>query len=172
MTSLSDYFTLAPQRFQVVGTTTVTGSAATTMTVSGLDLSAYNYFVLTGAIKNATGSQTLISLYYNSDTTATNYHRNSAAFGGSGTFAQSNDAVALILAASGYLTFDGTVKNGIDGKPRSKLDAVEDQTTNQRIRIHGTQWTSATNVTGITLSASVSSSLDVGSTFTVYGVVA
>lgn len=155
----------------LLGSDTVVGAAATTMTVSGFDISDYQELILVGKLKNATGSNTSISLYYNSDTTATNYHRQTHTVDHSTTTGnQGNDGVMFVVVASGLGNFDANVALDVDGKARASGVACEGVGVAIIGRSFWHLWTTAAAITSITLSASVASSLDVGSTFTVYGI--
>lgn len=155
-----------------LGTATVTGSAATSLTISGLDLSAYRCFKLVGKIKNADASDRTIAMTYNSDTTATNYHRQVlAGFGGSTAGGAANDAQFLNLKASSHITFEGSIMADVDGCPRAQNWCNEGQTSaNMAYRGYIHRWVTAANVTSITFTASSANALAVGSTVTVYGV--
>ena len=60
---------------QEVDSTTVTGSAVTSISFSGLDLDTDGtYFIVINPLKTGSGAWSGISMYCNADTTATNYH--------------------------------------------------------------------------------------------------
>ena len=156
-----------------LGETTVAGAAATSMTVSGLTLTGYSKFRLVTKMRNATGSAAAISMYFNSDTTATNYHRQTFVSSHStNTGNRGNDAVVCGLPANAQTYLESEIALGVDGKARVINQGNEDDTTSIVLRHSVIQWVTAANITGITLSSDIASSLDVGSTFTVYGVVA
>ena len=155
----------------LLGTATVAGSAATTLTLSGLNLGASKSFVVDFALDNATASVASISLYYNSDTTATNYYRQSLFNGGTtNSTSRGNESVVIVLAASETATGSFKIIKDRDGKPRAwgQVNSAAPASIEQRVFSHA--WTSATNVTGITLSSSVANSIAIGSTFHVYGI--
>jgi hypothetical protein len=156
----------------LLGTATVAGAAATTLTVSALDWSAYTAFQVISKVKNATGSNSNISIYYNADTTATNYHRQ--LHYGNGTSSQAsrgNDGVIFTMLASASANFQARITEDLDGKPRVIASANSGNTTGMYHYAAASQWVTASNVTSITLFASVASSLAIGSTFSVYGIV-
>lgn len=154
-----------------LGTATVTGSAATTLAISGLDLSAYKAFLVTFALDNATGSSGALSLFYNSDTTATNYQRqrisatSTTVAGG-----RSNDPALDNLVANETNTGYAWISNDRDGKPRAWVFSSSAAPASVALIMQSIVWNSATNITGITISSSVANSLAIGSTFTVFGV--
>lgn len=153
-----------------LGTATVAGSAATTLTLSGLNLASYKGFIIVMALDNATASNADVSLYYNADTTATNYNRQSlGADGASVSGARANTAQIGTIPASETLTGSIEIANDRDGRPRATSRFNRDAGSVLKFSLFITAWTSATNVTSITLSSSVATSLAVGSTFTVYG---
>lgn len=156
----------------LLGTATVSGAAATTLTLSGLDLSLYKHFWLVMALDNATGSSALISMYYNADTTATNYHRESLSCSATTvTAGRANDAVLATLAANETQTMIMFIANDRDGKPRNICYANRDAPS----VVIGSNtwhcWVTAATITSITMSSSVASALAIGSTFSVWGVV-
>lgn len=154
-----------------LATATVTGSAATTLAMSGLDLSAYKSFLIVGSLDNATASQSNVSLYYNADTTATNYRRELlTAAAATVSAAAGNDGIAIVLQPSETTVFQAFIANDRDSKPRARTFGTEGSTTAMIVRDTSHVWNSATNITGITLSASVANSLAVGSTFSVWGI--
>lgn len=155
----------------LVGTATVTGSAATTLTLSGLDLSTDKCYEIVFAFKNATGSSSNVSLFYNGDTTATNYNRqtmqiNSTALSG----ARANDGFAFTMAASAPATGDMKILADFDGRPRAFIRNSLGAASS--IQIHDVRHVrdNTANVTSITLSASVANSMAVGSYFKVFKV--
>lgn len=153
-----------------IGTATVLGAAATTLTLSGLDLSAYAGFYIEFALDNATGSSSNISLYYNGDTTATNYNRTGITVITSATVTNGNDGVFGNMPINETSTGQIWIKNDRDGRPRANNLENRGASSAGTARINWHSWTSASNVTSITFSASIASSLAVGSTFTVYGI--
>jgi hypothetical protein len=109
-----------------VGTATVTGSAATSFALSGLDLSTDQSYYIVFALKNAsTTSTTNVSLFYNSDTTATNYFTNYVA--SNAPASRANSAVALAMGSSGVTVQCTTgfiaITLDIEGKARAVVQA-------------------------------------------------
>lgn len=154
-----------------VGSATVSGAAATTLTLSGLDLDTDGRYLIFYAFKNATTSTATISLYYNSDTTATNYQRQTADFSGSTpTIQQANDAGVLGLqSTTGGVNGDNNgyffIANDVSARPRLVNIQSRDGTTGLRVQLVSHYWkTSGANVTGITFSSSVASAFAIGST--------
>lgn len=154
-----------------LGTATVAGAAATTLTLSGLDLSAYRAFLVIFDFDNATGSNSTVSLYFNADTTATNYNIESISFSNTTVAAtRANSGAIDVLSANETGTGFFIIRNDQNGRPRA-MGLVNDGASASIIgRLMFHSWTSATNVTGLTFSGSVATSLAIGSTFTVYGI--
>lgn len=154
-----------------IGTFTVTGSAATTLAASGLDLSAYKAFFVLVKADNATGSPAAVSMYYNADTTATNYYtqshsRDNSTSGGS----RSNSAVVFALDANENTNAAIHVFKDLDGKARAMSSSIRGAASAVQLNNHYMVWTSNANVTDIKLSSSVSNSLAIGTTMTIYGI--
>lgn len=156
-----------------VGTATVAGAAATSITLSGLDLAADQCYRLEIALKNATASTAAIALFYNGDTTTTNYHRQLSTLIGSATPVGSriNSANVVGLSGSGYTEGSASILNGRDGKPVAHLHVARDRTTNFGFQQCSHHWVTTANVTSITISSDVAAALDIGSYFKVFKVV-
>jgi hypothetical protein len=157
--------------FTFLGTATVSGAAATTLTLSGLDLSAYKAWFVTIALENATGSTASVSLYYNADTTATNYREQ--ALTGNGTSAsagRANDGIVIALTANETSTGTFIIQKDRDGKARCISCQNRGAPAAIIMQFIAHMWDSATNPTGMTLSSSVSNSLAIGSTYSVWGI--
>lgn len=148
-----------------LGQATVTGAAASTLAISGLDLDADGRYYIEFGLKNATASAAQIDLFYNADTTATNY--DSQVLGGIGTSASAgrgNNGRITDLLASSCSQGDMTVSKDLDGKPSTVSASRLGSTTAIRVIMASHLWrTAGTNVTGLTLSSSVANSLAVGS---------
>jgi hypothetical protein len=151
-----------------IQTAAVAGAAATTITMSGLDLATDQTYLLVCNLQSA-GSTANVSLYFNGDTTAGNYRRSSITLnGGSVTGGTASDGVVtVVLTPSGCSVAYILVTTGLDGKPTaiSLMNRPQAAAGTPVFQIYATNWATAANVTGITLSASVASSLAIGSFF-------
>lgn len=156
--------------FSFVASATVAGSAATTLTVSGLDLDTDGSYVVHIEVKNATGSAGNVALYYNADTSAGNYDTQLFLVLGGSTFAvRNNDANIIGLDASTSGSAEVTVTRQVGGKICALVKGTRNDGANLVMQDAGMQWrTTATNITGITLSSSVANSLAVGSNIQVW----
>lgn len=154
----------------LVGTASVAGAAATTLAISGLDLDADGRYFIEYSLKNATGSAAEIRLFFNSDTTTTNYDSqvgliNGATFSGG----RNNSARFIDLSASLAAQGHGYISKDFDGRPRSEIMGSYESTTTFKLWWAATMWrTAGTNVTGITLSSTVASALAIGSVIRVW----
>ena len=111
---------------EFVGENTVAGAAATTLTLSGLDLNADECYQISVEIDNATGSATTVSLYYNADTTATNYDEQVAtAFGASLAAARANNAALIDVIANDTGSYVGTIRKNVEGSRASSVTLAE-----------------------------------------------
>lgn len=148
----------------------VSGSAATTLTVDQINLDEDVIWFLWIKLKNATGSATSIRMYFNADSTATNYDRETlTGTGVTAAAANTNSPIFTVLPANSYITAAGFVFNDMQPAPRSLIMASEHTTTNMVIRLTSTVWrTTSTTPTQIVLSATAANSLDVGSAIAVY----
>lgn len=156
----------------LAGSATVAGSAATTLTVSGLDLAADGSYVIQANLGNATASDATVSLFFNGDTTATNYYYQLWVADGAGTNQSRTNAATLIaLAASASASIVADLMPDIlSSYPRSiirasrKAPAGVELVNAAHIRNNGA------NVTSITVSSSVANSLAIGSFVKVFKV--
>lgn len=152
-----------------VGEATVTGAAATTLTLSGLDLATDGSYYVEMALSNATGSTSTLSLFFNADTTATNYYKQYLAAGATTVSAlRANDANVSFMEASETCTGNITINNDFDGKPRAMATTMSAAPASITLRHHAVVWNSVTNVTSMTISSSVASALDIGSYIKVF----
>lgn len=154
-----------------VGGTTL-GAAATDITVSGLDLATDEDYVVYLVTKNATGSTTFPSLYYNADTTATNYHVSLSTVNNTTLAGQrANDAIL-----GGFLTTENyfarlEIRRDVDGNPRA-LYSVNRGPGSAGILITGMHIRNNTaNVTSLTFRSSVALAFASGSYVKVFKVV-
>jgi len=157
---------------EYIGEALVAGAAATNLAISGLDLDTDETYYVEVKLKNATASGASISLYYNADTTDSNYHR--CAMSVSNTTiagARANNAFVGTMDASTQSTIAGFIFKDFDARPRARLNYERGNTTTIVMGMSQHQWaTAGTNVTGITISSSVANSLAIGSSIRVYRV--
>lgn len=148
---------------------TVTGAAATTLTVSSLDLNTDIRYWIEIEILGASGTPTF-ALSFNSDTTAANY--DTQVFESSGTSngaARANNNILLTSIVTDTTSIDAQLRNNQEVKPRMLYEyASGDGASVKRGQGVMTWRTASTNVTGITLTASVASSLGIGTSIKVY----
>jgi hypothetical protein len=147
-----------------LGSATVTGSPASSITVSSLDLSAYASFMVVFSVKDNSGAGA-VSLFYNSDTTATNYNTEVVAGVPGIVTGRANNANITSLDSGLCTSGKIDIIADADGYPQAIGISCRGRTTLSS-EWYSHVWNSATNVTSITLSAS---SLAVGSKMTVYG---
>jgi Putative phage tail protein/Protein of unknown function (DUF2793) len=153
---------------ELVASHTVTGSAVSTFSVSGLDLHGDERYTI--ELELLVSSSPNISLYYNADTTATNYDVQGVEASGTSVGAgRANNGVLLTPVANDTVSIDGELRINVENRARflyrySAGDAASVKTG------QGTHaWrTAATNVTGITISASIATSILVASRLSVY----
>jgi hypothetical protein len=154
---------------QLVGSYTVSGAAVTTFTISGLDLTSDGSYLVAHSFKNATASLSVISAYFNGDTTATNYDsQNYQSSGAATTSARSNASTYAILNASSTCTGHAQFISDVDGKPSLIFSQRTGATTLTEFRNGATMWRTAGNVTTIQFSASIASSIGIGSWVKIY----
>lgn len=151
-------------------TATVTGSAASSLAfAAAVDLATDKAYLIELVLGNATASDSNISLFFNSDTTATNYYRHSmGAQSGSISGAEVNSGQVCTLAASETFTGNGWIMPDFNGRPRAKIEGIRASTSNIAGSIFFMYRNNIANVTSIQISASVANSLSVGSVMRLY----
>lgn len=154
-----------------VASNAVAGAAVTTLTVTGLDLDTDEHYIVYIALTNNNASTFNLSVYYNSDTTATNYDRQRiGAAGATVTSARGNDAIIgqTVPASEGvYVKLD--IERTPDGRVRCLAQTTSGNTTNILADTVSHVWrTASTNVTQIVLSASTANALAIGSRIRVF----
>lgn len=145
---------------------TVTGSAATTLSVTGLDLTTDQEYLVSILYKNASASTSSINLYFNGDTTDANYKR--AGMSSSATFT-SNAPLLGSTTAGGSDYWTGALRMEINSRPAFFGSAYKYTTTPALAgQSQAIYWATANNLTQITVSSSVASGLAIGTNITVY----
>ena len=155
---------------ELVGSAVVSGSAATSMTVSGLDLAADGLYHIELSVKNVAGVTVGIAQYYNGDTTATNYYRQSTLFDTAENSVQQNDASVLFVSAGRSAVSSGSLCRDVDGYPRAQSTVNRDSGSISAIQSQRFSQVrnNTANVTSITWYANSASSMAVGSYVKVY----
>lgn len=146
---------------EFVGEAVVTGAAATSMTLSGLDLDADEIYEFELSFDNATASTGTVSMFVEGDTTATNYDRVIASYGSGGTY--TNNANLVGLAASDSHWVQGSMTRDLEGRARVLARANYDVDANLSYQDIVWRYRTSSNVTSITITSSVASSLAIGS---------
>lgn len=156
----------------LLGTAVVIGTAATALTLSGLSLSAYKSFRLSMKFNNATAAAANLSLYFNGDTTAANYSRQSVTFSNVTTSpSRGSDAVFDALPASETMTGIMDMRVDGDGRMRSVIYAGNrDAAAAIVLRFYAGVWVTVAPVTSMTIASSVASALSVGDSFSLWGI--
>lgn len=153
-----------------VSEVTVAGSAVTSVAFTGLDLSADKAYILIGSLNNPTLSNMTIRLYYNSDTTNSHYYMG-VLWGGGGSVGNSagNDASFGDYNAGFSGNFYAVITALPDGKPYANMTEIT-HTNDCYQNIFGHIRNNTENVTRIDLTASVASSIAIGSKFILFKV--
>ncbi len=154
-----------------VARTIVSGGAVTSVTFSGLDLDAAGTYIVKMSLKNATGSASAVSMTYNADTTATNYRSEvSQAAGSSATAANSNNALITSMQASGDGICHVEIRKPVAGcKIKATSTYTYDTGASLTWASRAHEWvTVSTNVTSITFTGSVASSIANDSVIEIY----
>lgn len=153
-----------------VGSVEVTGAAATTLEMTGLNLDRDGSYFFEIVGDNSSGSNSTMSLFLNADTTPGNYDRQSVAGdGGSFVGTRANAASFAIVNAGKTLTFQGTIRKNFDGGVLMLTHGAYQETTAILCSLAAIQWrTTGVNVTSFKLSSSVANALSVGTQIRVW----
>ena len=152
-----------------VGSATISGSAATTLTMSGLDISTDGRYIIELSFKNATGSAATVSLTFNADTTATNYYAQfQTGNGSSSTAARSNSAAVFSMSASECVASQIKIRRDLDSLPHTSFQTSRGGGSTIQTQLCEHAWNSSANITSLTFTSSVANSLAVGSNIKVW----
>jgi hypothetical protein len=144
----------------------VAGAAATSITVSGLDIDTDEKYVLEVHVDNGTGSTALVSLYFNADTTAGNYRRFTTT-GAAATNASTAEMDGFFAGECG--NYEISVRRDFDGNARA-MWTLSRATGANMWRSGSVYWTTVANITSITIQSSVASAFSIGSRVRVWKV--
>lgn len=154
------------------GSATVTGSAATDLTISGLDLDAYGVIYLEIKADNATGSVVNFSIYFNGDTTATNYYNERISSTGgvvTGTGGNTGE-FSTNIAGNQSVTMQAWIRRNFDGYIRSQFINTRGAASARVINYGWHFYDVSTNITSVTLHSSGANSLSVGTLINVWAI--
>lgn len=152
--------------YTYISTQTITGAAATSVTFSGLDLSAHKKYYIEYELKEATGAGGDLQMLYNGDTVVTNYQfQYSSVTLGSGRF---NSPAIGSMGASACSSGTIGIQRDINNFPVARGEQIRGPFATIELVGFGHMWNNSANVTSITLRSSVALALAVGSTFRLY----
>lgn len=148
----------------------VTGSAVTSIDFTGLDINTHKSYRVEADLLNATGSTTTISLFINNDTTSTNYYRQAGVFSGSSvSTSKSNTAVIGAILGSARCSIIGNILHQIGDYALGYFSYNKTSGATLELNVNDVAHTAVTaNITQLTFSASVASSIAVGSKIRIY----
>lgn len=149
----------------------VAGAAVTSIQFTNLDLDTDECYMVIATVHNPTGTGSNVALFYNADTTATNYYRqyiycSSTTIGA----ARQNNAFILDPFASKSSTATIWIKADAEGYIRAYGCQEDKDPAECRLMNLFTCWTGTANATTITFTASVANSIGIGSNITLYKV--
>lgn len=146
----------------------VSGSPATTLTISSLNMALYSSFLIVYKIGNSTACD--VSMYYNADTTAANYRNQYiVSTGASNSSARNSNAVIINMALNSAETGTISIVTDVAGNPRANKVGNRDPFAGLSLQSTAHIWNNTANVTSITFTASAGA-MAVGTSFKVYGI--
>lgn len=166
-TTIIGYSDATPSAY--VGETTVTGSAATQMQVTGLDLSTDQEYYIRAEVKNANAGTMAIYFEVNGSTTTTGYYREVIAGNNTTLAGQRDNAPTLRTALTGeVMSFRIWLALDFNGKPR--MSWISGYSAGSTLQHASGSWlfNTAGNVTSVEIVGASASSLAVGSKMKVF----
>lgn len=156
----------------LVSSVSVTGSPATTMGLTGLDLASHNMYL--GRISIPNPSATVeYRLFYNSDSTTTNYSYSQFFVSGATRSSATVNGSRITYATSGASSVAWfIIIPDDDGYPRAFSFVQYSAVTSPIWLIISHAWRTASNVTSIDITADTASKLLVGASLQLWKVVA
>lgn len=137
-------------------------SAVTTITILGLDLDAHGAYLLYLSPRNQQGSNSSIYIYFNNDTTLTNYYfQYLLAIGGSRSSNRLNQSfIGHVNANSVSFTEAIIMANPVDTRWHARIGRRP--ASSIELELVSGAWVSSVNVTRIDITASVANALGIG----------
>jgi len=143
--------------------TEVTGTAVTSIDITGLDLDAAKAYYIIFRTGNPTATANRISIFYNNDTIPGNYFNQYIWASGTGLSASRlNNGEVCIADAGQYAMFEGLLIRDSNASPRAIVRVSETYPDAVRLLMRTHIWTVETNVTTVTFSGSQANGLGVG----------
>jgi hypothetical protein len=142
-------------------TVTVAGSAATTISFTGLDLATAGEYWIRAILKNATGSSMYCYLEFNSDTTTGNYYCTQILSNSS--TGSDNSPRAFTLEPSSNTEVWIRVTRNFDGRPTAHTVSRSNTVSSPSQRQFTIQRDNTANVTSIQLVSGTANAFDIGS---------
>jgi len=153
----------------LLGTATVTGAAATNLSLTGLSLDAYkSFFVVINLL--GTGADSNNSVGFNSDTTAANYNVTRMRVTTVTLITRAVNAILGALVVGAGTVGHMWIYRDLDGRATAEFRIKEENGALITYRDGFVRWATNANVTEVGFYQSVASSLAIGSTFSVFGV--
>ncbi len=153
---------------KLVVTAEVTGSAATSIDITSLDLDADgSWLIVIEMQQGASGGQ--VDLFFNGDTTQTNYDRQQfsvshTTFSGS----RANDAQFFDTSADDDHFIVAQLARTVDGRVRTVHIGTFDEAASMRFQGYAHAWRTSGNVTQLTLTNTAANGFAVGSKVKIY----
>jgi hypothetical protein len=162
---------LAFGMLEKIADTEVTGSAVTTVSFTGLDLDSAKAYIIIAKFTNPTINTTEYKLYFNGDTTDTNYYyQYILADGATVSSGRSNSSRYLGVEAGEEVIGFGTTQRDPAGYVKSSIfEARRDPATVLILQTAHT-WLTQANVTQMDFTSSVAGAIGVGSRIMIFKV--
>lgn len=158
---------------QKVAETTVTGSPVTSISFTGLNLNTDKVYWVFYKLKNASASASAINLYFNNDTTATNYYRQRLYVNNTTLDAgRTNDAnwlggLEIGARQTGFIV----IQANPDGNGEATIFVTDEAGAGIALTIiHqiAGKWSGTANITRIDFTAGVTNAIAVGSRISIF----
>lgn len=145
---------------------TVSGSAVTSVDITGLTFDKGSEYMLVSTIINTSASGSLYNLYANGNTTDTNYYAQNITADGATVSSGRQNKPYLAYTTNAKSTFSlANLKLTNNGYFVYQDNTLYDLTTLSMLNYYGTSTFTATSITQLTITASVANAIGIGSRF-------
>lgn len=164
------YTSVVANVYELLADTTIS-TAVTSVDISSLTLGKSDEIILVSDIVNTSASTSTYSLYFNNNTTATNYYaQRLTADNTTVNSARTNNALMVDQVASGKTLIESAIKLANSGYIVAQHNSAEAYSGSGIILndYYETTTFTATSITQLTITASVTNAIGIGSRFQLY----
>lgn len=146
----------------------VTGSAVTSIDFSGLDINTHKSYRVEIELVNPTATAFSLQCFVNNDTTLTNYRSVSLVCSGTTATVSSVSDARLVVVDSSVIASTVSFISLVNGYAKSNSVSSRGTNSQSTHQITATKTTTVSNITQLTLTSSIASTIGVGSKIRIY----